>query len=132
MSSWNISYSSSSFMSWSSTTTTNNNSGGGGNKQTRGQAYMREAHSNPTGSATRTTTQTLGQQPIQETRFYDARGRERLPYHANSQQQRQPAVIAQGRIEEIADDDDDDDNHQQQPKAADKAHKKKRITDGSA
>ncbi|KAK8165349.1 hypothetical protein BKA80DRAFT_309457 [Phyllosticta citrichinensis] len=122
MSSWNISYSLSSFMSWSSTT---NN--GGGNKHTRGQAYMREAHSNPTGSATRTTSQTLGQQPIQETRFYDARGRERLPYHANSQQ-RQPAAIAQGRVEEIADDDD----QQQQPKAADKEYKEKRVTDGSA
>ncbi|TVY34114.1 hypothetical protein LOCC1_G007790 [Lachnellula occidentalis] len=68
MSSFNFSYSSSSFVSASSS------SGG----QRTGQAYQSTTYSDRSGTRVQTTSQNLGQPPIQETRKFDANGRQIL------------------------------------------------------
>jgi hypothetical protein len=68
MSSSNYSYSSSSFTSSTSF------SGGQGT----GQAYQSTTHSDPSGTRVQTTSQNLGEPPVQETRHYDADGRQVL------------------------------------------------------
>ncbi|KAK7737890.1 hypothetical protein SLS53_006268 [Cytospora paraplurivora] len=63
-----------SFYSYSSTSYSSNQTRNG---QTTGHTYSEEQHSDPHGTAVRTTTQNDPNQPfIQETRYFDAGGRE--------------------------------------------------------
>lgn len=76
------------------------------NGQRSGQAYRKEAHSTPQGTSTRTTTQNLGEPTVQETRHYDANGRELL---GSGQAANRPAIQQSGggRVEEIEESDAD-------------------------
>ena len=62
----------SSSYSYSSSTST------GGDTQTQGQAYSQETRSDPSGTTVQTSSQRLGEPVVQETREYDAQGRELL------------------------------------------------------
>lgn len=46
-----------------------------GNNATKGWAYRREAYSNEQGSGVRTMKQKLGEEPVTQTKMYDAEGR---------------------------------------------------------
>lgn len=72
MSSSSFSFSSSSYSSSSST--------GHNGQRTTGHAYSSEQHSDPHGTTVRTTTRTNDEPVVEETRYYDASGRE-VPEH---------------------------------------------------
>jgi hypothetical protein len=69
MSSQNYSYTSSS-ASYSSSTPFNG--------RETGHAYQESTHSDPSGTRVQTTSQKLGELPIQETRYFDSEGRQVL------------------------------------------------------
>lgn len=87
------SYSSSSYTSYSSSSTS-------ADGRVTGSTHKEESIANPSGASVRTTTQNLGEPVIQETRHYDAEGREvptqRLTGTTGSNTAR--------RIEEVSDD----------------------------
>lgn len=101
MSSFNFSYSSSSFVSASSS------SGG----QRTGQAYQSTTHSDPSGTRVQTTSQSFGQPAVQETRKYDANGRQILEGGktlGQGQGQGQSGGNASRRIEDVTDADENE------------------------
>jgi len=69
------------------------------NGHTTGHAQRTTMHSNPSGTRVETTSQNLGGRPVQETRYFDAQGRE-VP---NGGRSVEGSVREQGRITEIED-----------------------------
>lgn len=62
------------------------------NGENKGWAYRRESYANNNGSGVRTTRQNLGQQPVQQTRLYDAQGRPMLADGSGQQERRRDGV----------------------------------------
>lgn len=95
----------SNFTSYSSSSFSYSSSSSSSNGQTSGKAYHKETHSNPQGTTTRTTSQNMGEPMIQETRHFDASGRELL---GSGQAATRPAIEQpRGRVEEIDESDAD-------------------------
>jgi hypothetical protein len=86
------SYSSSTY---SSTSTTRNG-------QRTGQAYQQQTSSDPSGTAMHMTAQQLGQPAVQESRYYDAEGRQILEDGRVLGQSAQSAGSEQRRIEDVS------------------------------
>lgn len=86
------------YSSYSSTSSTTEN----GVHRT-GSAYQQTSQADPSGSRIQTTSQNLGEQPVQQTRYYDAEGNKVL---GTGGQIGGAQAATQGRIEEIGDADD--------------------------
>ncbi|TVY16348.1 hypothetical protein LARI1_G005347 [Lachnellula arida] len=99
MSSFNFSFSSSSSISASSSS----------GVQRTGQSYQSTTHSDPSGTRVQTTSQRVGQPAIQETRNYDAHGRQILEDGKTlGQGQGQGGGNASRRIEDVTDADENE------------------------
>lgn len=97
----------SSFQSFVSSSVSFSFSTSSSNGQRTGQAYRQEYYSTPQGITTRTTSQKLGGPAVEETRHYDAYGRELL---GSGQPRHRPAIQQQpsGAIIEELDDSEAD------------------------
>lgn len=70
-----------------------------------GSAYQQTSHADPTGTRIQTTSQNLGEEPVQETRFYDAQGNKVMGSGGGAIG---GAQATQGRIEELGDADEEE------------------------
>lgn len=67
-----------------------------------GSAYQETSHVDPSGARVQTTSQKLGELPVQETRYYDAQGNQLF----SDGRQIGGAQAPQGKIEDVTDEDD--------------------------
>lgn len=88
------------YASFSSSSTTTDNG-----VQKSGSAYQEISRADPSGTRVQTTTQEMGGPVVQETRFYDAEGREVVGGGRIEDAQQPPPP--QGRIESVEEDGDE-------------------------
>lgn len=67
-----------------------------------GSAYQETSHVDPSGARLQTTSQTMGEPAVQETRYFDAEGREVF----SDGKRRVDTQAPQGKIEDLGDVDD--------------------------